>query len=80
MRFRIGEAYLSVFCECCGFYLGQSGRWKKIGSKPPHSRGSDEIVNGRAGSALPVGVKLFADETCVVGFFLGLQGLLEAEQ
>jgi hypothetical protein len=33
---------------------------------------SDEIVDGRAGRALPVGVKLFADEACVVSPLLSL--------
>src|SRR5258708_37829099 len=37
--------------------------------------GSDEIVDGRPRGAFPAGVKLFADETRVVGFFQGLQGL-----
>src|SRR5258708_5286172 len=41
---------------------------------------SDEIVDGRPRSALPVGIKLFADKTGVVGPFLGLEGLFEAEE
>ena len=34
--------------------------------------GSDEIVDGRPRRALPVGVKLFADEACVVSPLLSL--------
>src|SRR5260370_27723434 len=41
---------------------------------------SDEIVDGRPRSALPVGIKLFADKTGVVGPFLGLEGLFERSE
>src|SRR5260370_26010448 len=48
--------------------------------KAVESSKSDEIVDGRPRSALPVGIKLFADKTGVVGPFLGLEGLFEAEE
>src|SRR6266851_6935402 len=42
--------------------------------------GSDEIVDGRPRSTLPVGVKLFANEARVVGLILALEGLFETKE
>src|SRR6266581_5522063 len=44
------------------------------------NRPSDEVVDGGTGGALPVSLKLFADEARIIISVLSFQGLLEAEK